>query len=95
MRTLQLTFLAIAASGSVLMLSARFQELDVDDLDEGNVAPEPMPALITCAGRVFEPADDGSYRARDGGTVLRARDPRFGWPRLQRLAELALGHPLH
>jgi hypothetical protein len=95
MRTLQLTFPAIATSGSVLMLSARFQELDVDDLDEPVAAQEPMPALITCAGRVYEPTEDGQYRARDGGTVLRARDPRYGWPRLQRLAELALGHPTH
>jgi hypothetical protein len=95
MRTLQLTFPAVAASGNVLMVSARFQELDADDLDEPVAAQEPMPALITCAGRVLEPSDDGGYRARDGGAVLRARDPRFGWPRLQRLAELALGHPAH
>jgi hypothetical protein len=40
--------------------------------------------------QVFEPTEDGAYRARGGATLLRARDARYDWPRLRRLAELAL-----
>jgi hypothetical protein len=94
MRTLRLTFPAVAASGAVVNLSARFQELDVDDLGQPE-GDDPLPVLITCAGREFEPTDDGAYRARGGGAVWRPRDPRFQWPQLQRLAKLALGDTTH
>lgn len=92
MRTLRLTFPVVARSGSVLTLSVRFQEADADDLDEP-ADDDPLPVLITCGGREFEPTDDGAYRARDGGPVVTARDARYRWPQLCRLAELALRTP--
>jgi hypothetical protein len=93
MRTLRLTFPVIARSGSVLTLSVRFQEVDVDDLDEAPGDEDALPVLITCGGREFEPTDDGAYRARGGGPVVTARDARYRWPQLCRLAELALRTP--
>jgi hypothetical protein len=94
MRTLQLSFPVIAPGGRECILSARFSEHDLGEFDEW---PDglALPALITCNGREFEPTEDGAYRACAGGPVLRARDARFRWPMLQRMAELALGEPAH
>jgi hypothetical protein len=92
MRTLRLTFPVVARSGSVLTLSVHFQAADDDDLDEPG-DDDRVPVLITCGGREFEPTDEGAYRARGGGTVVSARDPRYRWPQLCRLAELALRAP--
>jgi hypothetical protein len=89
MKTLQLTFPAVGDGGRVLTLSARFLGLDHDDGADDDL-PSTVSTLITCDNRVFEPTEDGAYRARGGATLLRARDARYDWPRLRRLAELAL-----
>ena len=46
MRTLQLTFPAVAHSGRVLTMSARFLGIDADDGADGADAAA-LPALIT------------------------------------------------
>lgn len=94
MRTLRLRFPALASSGAVQILCASFLLLDIDDFD-APFGDDPMPVSITSNGCQFEPTEDGTYRARGGGPALRACDPRYRWPQLQRLAQLALGSTTH